>query len=82
MEIAELRRALDDVFDRAVVYHACTNYMRDYEVIVYAPADPRTGTAGTPSDRAGIQPTCPLGGSERVHCDGSRRIGRGGRGRH
>ncbi|MGC3862299.1 HalD/BesD family halogenase [Micromonospora chersina] len=43
MEIAELRRALDDVFDQAVVYHAYTNYMRDYEVIVYATADPRTG---------------------------------------
>ncbi|HEX5597622.1 MAG TPA: hypothetical protein VFX61_16630 [Micromonosporaceae bacterium] len=42
MEIAELRRALDDVFDQAVVYHAYTNYMRDYEVIVYATADPRT----------------------------------------
>ncbi|WP_233562940.1 YxiG-like protein [Micromonospora musae] len=43
MEIAELRRALDDVFDQAVVYHAYTNYMRDYEVIVYATADPSTG---------------------------------------
>ncbi|MEU9742592.1 hypothetical protein AB0E12_25755 [Micromonospora chersina] len=43
MEIAELRRALNDVFDQAVVYHAYTNYMRDYEVIVYATADPRTG---------------------------------------
>ncbi|MDT0529157.1 hypothetical protein RM555_09150 [Micromonospora sp. DSM 115977] len=43
MEIAELRRALDDVFDQAVVYHAYTNYMRDYEVIVYVTADPRTG---------------------------------------
>ncbi|MGC9671579.1 hypothetical protein ACNTMW_34190 [Planosporangium sp. 12N6] len=43
MEIAQLRQALDDVFDQAVVYYAYTDYMRDYEVIVYATADPRTG---------------------------------------
>ncbi|MEU4570827.1 hypothetical protein [Micromonospora sp. NPDC023956] len=38
-----LRQALDDVFDQALVYHGFTDYMRDYEVIVYATADPRTG---------------------------------------
>jgi hypothetical protein len=39
----QLQRALDDVFDQALVYHAFTRYMRDYEAIVYATADPRTG---------------------------------------
>lgn len=47
MEITELRRALDDVFDQAVVYHAHTNYMRDYEVIVYVTVDPSTGIQPT-----------------------------------
>jgi len=43
MDTAQLRQALDDVFDQAVVYHAYTDYMRDYEVIVYATSDSRTG---------------------------------------
>ncbi|SIR90207.1 hypothetical protein [Micromonospora avicenniae] len=43
MEISQLDRALDDIFDQAVLYHAYTDYMRDYEVIVYATADPSTG---------------------------------------
>jgi hypothetical protein len=38
---------LDEVFDQAVVYHAYTDYMRDYEVVVYATADPRTGIQPT-----------------------------------
>ncbi|REF36646.1 hypothetical protein [Thermasporomyces composti] len=47
MEITELRRALDDISDHAVVYHAYTDYMRDYEVIVHVTADPRTGIKPT-----------------------------------
>ncbi|PWU46258.1 hypothetical protein DLE60_16600 [Micromonospora globispora] len=43
MEISRLDRALDEVFDQAVVYHAYTDYMRDYEVVVYVTADPKTG---------------------------------------
>ncbi|MEU6075990.1 hypothetical protein [Micromonospora sp. NPDC047074] len=43
VDTAVLRQALDDVFDQALVYHGFTDYMRDYEVIVYATADPRTG---------------------------------------
>ena len=31
------------VFDQAVVFHSFTAYMRDYEILVYATADPRTG---------------------------------------
>src|SRR5580658_2218683 len=45
MDVAVLERALDDIFDQALMYHAFTDYMRDYEVIVYATADPRTGIA-------------------------------------
>lgn len=39
----EIKRALDDVLDQAIVFHGFTDYMRDYEVIIYATADPRTG---------------------------------------
>lgn len=41
----EITRALDDVFDQVVVFHGFTDYMRDYEVVVGATADPRTGIA-------------------------------------
>ncbi|WP_329537250.1 hypothetical protein OG568_53115 (plasmid) [Streptomyces sp. NBC_01450] len=47
MDTAVLEQVLDEAFDHAVVHHGYTNYMRDYEVIVYATADPRTGI--TPS---------------------------------
>jgi hypothetical protein len=43
VDIRALQRALDDVFDQALVFHAFTPYMRDYELIVHATADPRTG---------------------------------------
>jgi hypothetical protein len=33
----------DEVFDQAVVYHGFTDYMRDYQLLVYATADPRAG---------------------------------------
>jgi hypothetical protein len=40
----EIKDALNEVFDQAIVFHGFTDYMRDYEGIVYATADPRTGT--------------------------------------
>ncbi|MFG2823767.1 hypothetical protein ACGFX4_30625 [Kitasatospora sp. NPDC048365] len=43
MDIAVLEQMLDESFDHAVVNHGYTNYMRDYEVIVHATADPRSG---------------------------------------
>ncbi|GII55524.1 hypothetical protein Pth03_39130 [Planotetraspora thailandica] len=43
MDSEALQRALDDVFDQALVFHGFVDYMRDYEVIVYATADPSTG---------------------------------------
>lgn len=43
VDAVALQQALDEVFDQALVYHGFTDYMRDYEVIVYATADPRTG---------------------------------------
>lgn len=39
----EIRAAFDDVFDQAIVCHGYATYMRDYDVYVYATADPRTG---------------------------------------
>ncbi|NBE56070.1 YxiG-like protein [Streptomyces boluensis] len=43
MDTAALRQLLDDSFDHAVVHHGYTAYMRDYEIVVHATADPRTG---------------------------------------
>lgn len=39
----EITHALDEVFDQALVFHGFADYMRDYDVYVYATADPRTG---------------------------------------
>jgi hypothetical protein len=41
--IAQLQPALDDVFDHALIHHGFTPYMRDYELIVHASADPASG---------------------------------------
>ncbi|GAA0612019.1 hypothetical protein [Streptomyces crystallinus] len=43
MDTAVLEQLLDETFDHAVVHHGYTNYMRDYEVVVYMTADPSTG---------------------------------------
>ncbi|MFD4671628.1 hypothetical protein ACFWNN_17965 [Lentzea sp. NPDC058450] len=43
MDAAQIGAALDDVFDQALVFHGFTDYLRDYDVIVYASADPSTG---------------------------------------
>jgi hypothetical protein len=40
---AEIQEAFDDVFDQAIVFHGFVDYMRDYDVFIYATADPRTG---------------------------------------
>ena len=41
----EIRRTLDEVFDQALVFHGFADYMRDYDLFIYATADPRTGVA-------------------------------------
>ncbi len=38
-----IQAAFDDVFDQVVVFHGFADYMRDYEVVIHATADPRTG---------------------------------------
>src|ERR1700754_344298 len=40
---AGIQAAFDEVFDQTIVFHGFTDYMRDYDVFVYATADPRTG---------------------------------------
>jgi hypothetical protein len=45
MDVSEIQAAFDEVFDQAIVFHGFTDYMRDYDVLVYAAADPRTGIA-------------------------------------
>jgi hypothetical protein len=42
MDTTEIQSAFDDVFDQAVIFHGFADYMRDYEVFIYATADPRT----------------------------------------
>ena len=39
----ELLAAFDDVFDQAIVFHGFAEHMRDYDIFIYATADPRTG---------------------------------------
>jgi hypothetical protein len=43
MDTSEIQAEFDDVFDQAVIFHGFADYMRDYEVFIYATADPRTG---------------------------------------
>ncbi|MEV0713617.1 hypothetical protein [Asanoa sp. NPDC050611] len=45
MEIDEIRAAFEDVFDQAIVFHGFADHMRDYDVFIYAAANPRTGIA-------------------------------------
>jgi hypothetical protein len=42
---AGLAARLDELFDNDLVYHGFTCYMRDYELIVFQSADPRSGIA-------------------------------------
>ena len=39
----QIRQAFDDVLDQALVFHGFADYVRDYELYIYATADPRTG---------------------------------------
>lgn len=43
MDAGEVQAVLDGVFDQGIVHHGYVDYMRDYEVILYCTADPRTG---------------------------------------
>lgn len=43
MDSSEIQTAFDGVFDQAILFHGFADYMRDYDVFIYATADPRTG---------------------------------------
>lgn len=45
MEQQEIEQALTDVFDQALLCHAFTDYMRDYEMVFHCSAAPSTGIA-------------------------------------
>jgi hypothetical protein len=45
VDATQIQTAFDDVFDQAIVFHGFADYVRDYDVIVYATADPGTGIA-------------------------------------
>ncbi len=40
---AEIAGAFDEVFDQAVLFHGYADFMRDYDVVIYAAAAPSTG---------------------------------------
>ena len=43
VDSAQIQAAFDDVLDHGLVFHGFADYLRDYEVVIYATADPRTG---------------------------------------
>ncbi len=43
VDTTAIRAAFEDVFDQALVFHAFSDYMRDYDLFIYATADPSTG---------------------------------------
>lgn len=45
MDREHLQEAFDEIFDQALIFHGFVDYMRDYDLYVYATADPRTGIA-------------------------------------
>lgn len=45
MDKAGIQTAFNDVFDQAIVFHGFADYLRDYDVYIYASADLRTDTA-------------------------------------
>ena len=42
MNFEEMRHALDEVFDQAIIFRCLTDYIRDYEIITHSVADPIT----------------------------------------
>ncbi|WP_101789147.1 hypothetical protein [Nonomuraea indica] len=45
MDLSALQQFLDDAFDQALICHGFTDYMRDYEMIIYLPVDSRARIA-------------------------------------
>jgi hypothetical protein len=45
VDAQEIKAALDDVYDQAIVFHAFTDYMRDYEIVTHSVPDPVSGIA-------------------------------------
>lgn len=43
MDQSVLKERLDRMFDDELMFHGFTNYMRDYELVVYQSVDPRSG---------------------------------------
>ena len=43
VDSSQIQTAFDDIFDQALVFHGFADYMRDYDIYIYATADPRTG---------------------------------------
>ena len=43
MDASEIETAFADVLDQAMLFHGFADFMRDYDIYIYATADPRTG---------------------------------------
>ena len=43
MEIAGIQKALDDIRGEALVFHGFTDYMRDYDLIVFRISEAQAG---------------------------------------
>jgi hypothetical protein len=42
VDAEEMRDAFEAVLDQAIVFHGFTDYLRDYEIVIHATADPRS----------------------------------------
>src|ERR671919_25364 len=45
MDRTQIEESFNDVFDEALIFHGFTDYMRDYELILFVVAPPSTGIA-------------------------------------
>ncbi|WP_369374454.1 hypothetical protein AB1046_08955 [Promicromonospora sp. Populi] len=43
MDREHLQNSFDEILDQALIFHGFADHMRDYDLYVYATADPRTG---------------------------------------
>ncbi|MGA8725201.1 MAG: hypothetical protein WB565_09155 [Acidimicrobiales bacterium] len=43
MTDSELKAALDELFDRQLLFHGYTPFMRDYDLVIYESVDPASG---------------------------------------
>lgn len=60
MEAAELQEQLKEMYDCELVHHGFTNYMRDYEFVVYQSCDPNPKYGLSPRHLRFLFRLCPV----------------------